>query len=204
MNKSINKRFCEFENILPRKSIRKKVVVLSSYIFFSATFSSSLFGQGIPKDTTTLLQEVIITALLRESFEVNVGGFESKDIMDVPLTIQTFGAKNIRGISAITVHDILMSDPSVQSSSYGVGFDNFCLLGFAMDNITTLRLGGLTLASHYDVTLELMDRRGAFSPGQYLYKSETKFNYGLNEHNHNTRISIAENDLTDSKARNLL
>ncbi|WP_144243230.1 hypothetical protein [Sphingobacterium sp. ML3W] len=62
----------------------------------SATFSASLYAQEVKKDSTTILQEVIITAPLNKSFEVNAGGFGSKNVMDVPLTIQTYGTKNIR------------------------------------------------------------------------------------------------------------
>lgn len=170
MNKSINKYFCALEDIIPRGSTRKSTVVLSSCFLLSATFSASLFAQEVRKDSTTILQEVIITAPLNKSFEVNVGGFGSKDVMDVPLTIQTYGTKNIREMSARTVRDVLISDPSVQSSSYGGGFDNFRLRGFAMDNFNTIRRDGLTLAPHYDVPLELIERVDVLKgPSGFLY-----------------------------------
>ncbi|MGO3109528.1 MAG: TonB-dependent receptor plug domain-containing protein [Sphingobacterium sp.] len=134
---------------------------------------TQLQAQEVVKDTTTVLQEVIITAPLNKSFEVNVGGFGAKDVMAVPLSIQTYGIKQIREMSARTVRDVLISDPSVQSSSYGGGFDNFRLRGFAMDNFNTIRRDGLALAPHYDVPLELVERVD-------VLKGPSGFLYGIN------------------------
>lgn len=127
-------------------------------------------AQDVPKDSVTTLDEVIVTAPLNQSFEVNVGGFGAKNSMEVPLAIQSYGAKTIREFSARTVRDILVTDPSVQIASYGGGFDNFRMRGFAIDNFNTIRRDGLALAPHYDVPLELIERADVLKgPSGFLY-----------------------------------
>ncbi len=142
-------------------------------LFFLGTvilMGTQLEAQEAIKDTTTVLQEVIIATPLNKSFEVNAGGFGAKNVMEVPLAIQSYGIKQIREMSARTVRDVLISDPSVQNSSYGGGFDNFRLRGFAMDNFNTIRRDGLALAPHYDVPLELVERVDVLKgPSGFLY-----------------------------------
>lgn len=107
---------------------------------------------------------------LNKAFEVNVGGFGAKDKMEIPLAIQSYGAKSISDSSPRTVRDVLTSDPSVLNSAYGGGFDNFRLRGFAMDNFNTIRRDGMALAPHYDVPMELVERVDVLKgPSGFLY-----------------------------------
>jgi iron complex outermembrane receptor protein len=112
----------------------------------------------------------VIASPLNNAFEVNAGAFGAKDTMEVPLAIQSYSAQAISEASARTVRDVLALDPSVLSSAYGGGFDNFRLRGFAMDNFNTIRFDGLTLAPHYDVPLELVERVDVLKgPSGFLY-----------------------------------
>ncbi|NQD91283.1 TonB-dependent siderophore receptor [Pseudomonas sp. CrR25] len=119
----------------------------------------------------TELDALVVTAEpLNETYEVNVGGFGSKDDMDVPLAIQSYDSTFLQQTAPRTVRDVLAFDPSVQSSSYGGGFDNFRLRGFAMDNFNTIRRDGLALAPHYDMPLELIERVDVLKgPSGFLY-----------------------------------
>lgn len=145
-----------------------KQIILYSTIL--SLVCGQLSAQDLPKDTVIELSAITVTAPLNKSFEVNVGGFGAKNTMEVPLIIQSYGLKNIRDISARTVQDVLAIDPSVQNSSYGGGFDNFRLRGFAMDNFNTIRRDGLALAPHYDVPLEFVERVDVLKgPSGFLY-----------------------------------
>ena len=117
------------------------------------------------------LKTVTITApRLNKALEVNAGAFGAKDPMEIPLAIQSYGAETITKASPRTVRDVLAIDPSVLNSSYGGGFDNFRLRGFAMDNFNTVRRDGLALAPHYDVPLELVERVDVLKgPSGFLY-----------------------------------
>ncbi|WXL24101.1 TonB-dependent siderophore receptor [Ectopseudomonas mendocina] len=116
------------------------------------------------------LGAVTVTAPLNNAFEVNAGAFGAKDTMEVPLAIQSYSAKHISETSPRTVKDVLALDPSVLNSSYGGGFDNFRLRGFAMDNFNTIRRDGLALAPHYDMPLELVERVDVLKgPSGFLY-----------------------------------
>ncbi|OLU23283.1 hypothetical protein BVH03_24010 [Pseudomonas sp. PA15(2017)] len=107
---------------------------------------------------------------LNNAFEVNVGGFGAKDKMDIPLAIQSYDARSIADLSPRTVREVLASDPSVLNASYGGGFDNFRLRGFAMDNFNTIRRDGMALAPHYDVPMELVERVDVLKgPSGFLY-----------------------------------
>ncbi len=137
----------------------------------SGTICTSTYAQDNTQNSVTELDVITVTARpLNEAFEVNVGAFGAKDTMEVPLAIQSYGTKAIADTSARTVRDVLEIDPSVLSSSYGGGFDNFRLRGFAMDNFNTIRRDGMALAPHYDVPMELIERVDVLKgPSGFLY-----------------------------------
>jgi len=94
--------------------------------------------------------------------------------MEVPLIIENYGSELIHNTDNRTVADILtVLDPSVTSASFGGGFDNFRLRGFAGDLFNTFRSDGLALAPHQDMPMELVERVD-------VLKGPTGFLYGIN------------------------
>jgi len=85
--------------------------------------------------------------------------------------IENYGSAVIHKTDNRTVADVLtVLDPSVTSSSFGGGFDNFRLRGFSGDLFNTLRIDGLALAPHQDMPLELVERVDVLKgPAGFLY-----------------------------------
>lgn len=137
----------------------------------SSILGAPAYAQNSSQDDILELETVtVIAPPLNKAFEVNAGAFGAKDTMEVPLAIQSYGTKAIADTSARTVRDVLAIDPSVLTSNYGGGFDNFRLRGFAMDNFNTIRRDGMALAPHYDVPLELVERVDVLKgPSGFLY-----------------------------------
>lgn len=137
----------------------------------SSITGSPAYAQNSGQNNILELDTVTVAAPpLNNAFEVNAGAFGAKDTMEVPLAIQSYGAQAISDTSARTVRDVLAIDPSVLTSNYGGGFDNFRLRGFAMDNFNTIRRDGMALAPHYDVPLELVERVDVLKgPSGFLY-----------------------------------
>lgn len=132
--------------------------------------ASALAQEANPGDAQELDAVTITAQPLNNAFEINAGAFGAKDTMEVPLAIQSYDARTITDMAPRTVRDVLAIDPSVLSSSYGGGFDNFRLRGFAMDNFNTIRRDGLALAPHYDVPMELVERVDVLKgPSGFLY-----------------------------------
>lgn len=123
------------------------------------------------QDQPHVLDALSVTApLLNQAFVVNAGAFGAKDTLEVPLAIQSYNAQTLSDTSPRSVRDVLALDPSVLNSSYGGGFDNFRLRGFAMDNFNTIRRDGLALAPHFDVPMELIERVDVLKgPSGFLY-----------------------------------
>lgn len=115
--------------------------------------------------------EIIVTAHpLNEVHDVNVGAFGAKNILDIPLAIQSYDAAILANTAARTVLDVLKADPSVQPASVGGAFDNFRLRGFAADFTNTLRRDGLSLAPYQDTPLENIERIDVLKgPSGFLY-----------------------------------
>lgn len=136
----------------------------------AATLACLATGE-VPAQDVRNLETVRVTARpLNDALQVNAGAFGAKGAMEVPLSIQSYDARTITDSAARTVRDVLANDPSVLSSSYGGGFDNFRLRGFAMDNFNTIRRDGMALAPHYDVPLELVERVDVLKgPSGFLY-----------------------------------
>lgn len=144
---------------------------LLASMVMAAIGTTPAFGQEAPEGDVAVLDTVTVTAPpLNKAFEVNAGAFGAKDTMEVPLAIQSYSAELISETAPRTVRDVLAVDPSVLTSNYGGGFDNFRLRGFAMDNFNTIRRDGLALAPHYDVPMELVERVDVLKgPSGFLY-----------------------------------
>jgi len=117
------------------------------------------------------LEAVTVAAPLNKALEVNAGAFGARDKMEIPLVIENYGSEVIHNTDNRTVADVLtVQDPSVTSSSFGGGFDNFRLRGFSGDLFNTLRIDGLALAPHQDMPLELVERVDVLKgPAGFLY-----------------------------------
>jgi len=91
--------------------------------------------------------------------------------MEIPFVIENYSSEIIHNPDNRTVADVLtVLDPSVTSSSFGGGFDNFRLRGFSGDLFNTLRIDGLALAPHQDMPLELVERVDVLKgPAGFLY-----------------------------------
>jgi len=152
---------------MPTCLLKMRKTQLSGLIF--AIVTAPCMGAD-SQEIIAELSPITITAPLNNAYEVSVGGFGAKDTLEVPLAIQRYDAETIKDIAPRTVRDVLVMDPSVQTSNYGGGFDNFRLRGFAMDNFNTIRRDGLALAPHYDVPLELVERVDVLKgPSGFLY-----------------------------------
>ncbi|MQT89027.1 TonB-dependent receptor [Pseudomonas helleri] len=150
--------------------VHLKGSVLASLITAAFGVSPALAEEDRRSEVTELDAVTVTAPPLNKAFEVNAGAFGAKDTMEVPLAIQSYDAKLISETSPRTVRDVLALDPSVLNSSYGGGFDNFRLRGFAMDNFNTIRRDGLALAPHYDVPMELVERVDVLKgPSGFLY-----------------------------------
>ncbi len=135
------------------------------------SLSSFVYAEDETSKKLEMLPAITATAQpLNQVREVNAGAFGAKDIMEIPLPIQSYDAEQIKDSSARTAMDILTKDVSVSGASYGNSFDNFRLRGFAIDNFNTLRRDGLSLAPHHDVALENVERIDVLKgPSGFLY-----------------------------------
>ncbi|MCO8169443.1 TonB-dependent siderophore receptor [Pseudomonas sp. 21LCFQ02] len=144
---------------------------LLASLVLAACGCTPAFAETFKPGQVTELEAVSVTARpLNDAYQVNAGAFGAKDTLELPLAIQSYDASVLKRTSPRSVRDVLALDPSVQSSSYGGGFDNFRLRGFAMDNFNTIRRDGLALAPHYDMPMELIERVDVLKgPSGFLY-----------------------------------
>jgi len=121
-------------------------------------------------DEPVMLEAVTVTAPLNPAFEVNVGAFGARDVMDVPLSIQSYDARTISETSARTAIDVLTTDPSISGASLGNSFDSFRLRGFKIDNFSSIRRDGMTVLPYHDEALENIERMDVLKgPSGFLY-----------------------------------
>jgi len=142
-------------------------------IALAAWLSLPAQAQNTPNtpDNAPQLDAITVTESLNKTLEVNAGAFGAREKMEVPLVIENYGSEVIHHTDNRTVADVLtVLDPSVTSSSFGGGFDNFRLRGFSGDLFNTLRIDGLALAPHQDMPLELVERVDVLKgPAGFLY-----------------------------------
>jgi len=145
--------------------------VSSSLLALSVWCAASAAKADEANDSVTTFEEVVVTGTpLNKTHEVNVGAFGNKNLMDIPLAIQSYSAEDIANNAARTILDALEKDPSVQSASVGGGYDVLRLRGFSMDWTNTLRRDGLSLAPYQDVPQENIERIDVLKgPSGFLY-----------------------------------
>ncbi|GHF89125.1 TonB-dependent siderophore receptor [Thalassotalea marina] len=95
---------------------------------------------------------------LYDTRDVNAAALGIKDVLMLPISIQSFSDALIVNQRSKTLGDILANDASVQNTSIGAVFDFVSLRGFQLDWTNGLRRDGLALAPFQDVPLENIQR----------------------------------------------
>ncbi len=131
-------------------------------------------GQRVSADQTTF-EEVVIRGRkpLIDTHNVNVGAFGSKDVMDIPIDIDSYSSALIDNQLARTLDDVVRNDPAVAIADIGGAYDDVRIRGFFVDWFNTMRRDGLSQAPYQDVPLEMIDRVD-------ILKGPSGFLYGFN------------------------
>lgn len=95
---------------------------------------------------------------LYDTRDVNAAALGMKDVLMLPISVQSFSDALITNQRSKTLGDILANDASVQNTSIGAVFDFVSLRGFQLDWTNGLRRDGLALAPFQDVPLENIQR----------------------------------------------
>lgn len=125
-----------------------------------------------PAAEDTVIAEVLVQGRkpLNDTHTVNVGAFGSKDVLDIPISIQTYSTALMENLRARTINDILKNDSSVQNAAVGGAYDHVRIRGFPVDWTNTMRVDGLSLAPYQDVPLENIERVDVLKgPSGFLY-----------------------------------
>ena len=107
---------------------------------------------------------------LIDTHNVNVGAFGSKDVMDVPLDLQSYSSALIDNQFARTIDDVMRNEPAVSIADIGGAYDDIRIRGFLVDWFNTMRRDGLSLAPYQDIPLESVERVDILEgPSGFLY-----------------------------------
>ena len=137
-----------------------------------AALAAEQTAQSTPSAEDTVIAEVLVRGRkpLNDTNTVNVGAFGSKDVLDIPISIQTYSSELMENMRARTINDILKNDSSVQNAAVGGAYDHVRIRGFAVDWTNTMRVDGMSLAPYQDVPLENIDRVDVLKgPSGFLY-----------------------------------
>src|SRR5207244_2338437 len=80
----------------------------------------------------------VIAQAALDTHTVNVGAFGAKDVLDIPISIETFSTALMENQRARTLNDVLRNDPSIQDAAVGGAYDNISIRGFAVDWTNTM------------------------------------------------------------------
>lgn len=118
------------------------------------------------------LEEITVTGrkLLIDNKRVTLGAFGNKDIMEIPLSIQSYSSVLLENSRARTLLDVVRNDPGVQDGRVNGSYSNLRMRGFSTDWTNTIRRNGLSLAPYQDVPLEGVDQVSVLKgPSGFLY-----------------------------------
>lgn len=148
--------------------MRNRLHPLTLAVMGACCANGAAFAQSTGDEPT----EVVVTSrkVLNDTHSVNVGAFGGRDVLDIPISIQTFSTQLMENVRARTLTDILRNDSSVQNAAAGAGYDNVRIRGFPVDWTNTMRVDGLSLAPYQDVPLENIERVDVLKgPSGFLY-----------------------------------
>jgi iron complex outermembrane receptor protein len=137
-----------------------------------AALAAEQGAQSTPGAEDPVIAEVLVRGRkpLNDTNTVNVGAFGSKDVLDIPISIQTYSSELMENMRARTINDILKNDSSVQNAAVGGAYDHVRIRGFSVDWTNTMRVDGMSLAPYQDVPLENIDRVDVLKgPSGFLY-----------------------------------
>jgi iron complex outermembrane recepter protein len=148
------------------------LAVLSVALSEKSAVAAQETASSEPGADDTVIAEVLVQGRkpLNDTHTVNVGAFGSKDVLDIPISIQTYSSELMENLRARTLNDILKNDSSVQNAAVGGAYDHVRIRGFPVDWTNTMRVDGLSLAPYQDVPLENIDRVDVLKgPSGFLY-----------------------------------
>src|SRR5438445_11515408 len=128
-----------------------------------------------PDERLHELQQITVSGRrpLIDNKNVTLGAFGNKDVMEIPLSIQSYSSVLLENSRARTLLDVTSNDPAVQDGRVNGDYSNLRIRGYATDWTNTIRRDGLSLAPYQDVPLEEVDQ-------VTILKGPSGFLYGFN------------------------
>src|SRR5690349_13401668 len=102
----------------------KRAVRFLVFVFAGLT-AEQVLAQNVASETPESDDQSVAEVLVRgrkplnDTHTVNVGAFGSKDVLDIPISIQTYSSALIENLRARTINDVLRNDSSIQNAAVG-------------------------------------------------------------------------------------
>lgn len=149
-----------------------KRIAISTIALCAALSAGAARAQTAPAESDGLeLEDIVVTADVKGTENVQVGSFRGAKIMDTPLTISVVPEQLLKSQQALSILDALRNTPGVTSSQTNPSvYNNLSIRGIPVENRGNYRLNGsLPIVNNIDLPLENKARVEALKGASALY-----------------------------------
>lgn len=105
------------------------------------------------------MTEVVVTAAKTRADNASVAGFSSAPLLDTPASVSVLTARQMQDLQIRSTTDAARYDASLSDAYNAVGYaEQFSIRGFKLDNGSSYRKDGMTIAGDTQIALENKER----------------------------------------------
>ncbi|KQQ39944.1 TonB-dependent receptor [Duganella sp. Leaf126] len=119
----------------------------------------SFAGAAMADDAGQPLPEVVVSAVKARASTAAIGGFSNAPLLDTPASLSVITSQQMLDLQIRSTTDAARYDASLSDAYNAVGYaEQFSIRGFKLDNGSSYRKDGMTIAGDTQIALENKDR----------------------------------------------
>ena len=120
---------------------------------------NSFAGAAMAEEADQALPEVVVSATKARASTASIGGFSNASLLSTPASLNVITSQQMLDLQIRSTTDAARYDASLSDAYNAVGYaEQFSIRGFKLDNGTSYRKDGMTIAGDTQIALENKDR----------------------------------------------
>ena len=120
---------------------------------------NSFAGAAMAEEADQALPEVVVSATKARASTASIGGFSNASLLSTPASLNVITSQQMLDLQIRSTTDAARYDASLSDAYNAVGYaEQFSIRGFKLDNGTSYRKDGMTIAGDTQIALENKER----------------------------------------------
>ena len=120
---------------------------------------NSFAGAAMAEEADQPLPEVVVSAVKARASTASIGGFSNASLLSTPASLNVITSQQMLDLQIRSTTDAARYDASLSDAYNAVGYaEQFSIRGFKLDNASSYRKDGMTIAGDTQIALENKER----------------------------------------------